>query len=200
MSADGKELHNVVSQSAIIRFLNKNRDKLGKVGQTTLAEAHECGTTPVLAVRATATVLDTLRVMAANDLLGLAVVDESTGRLVASTSASDFKKFLQDPSAAELEAPIVDFLFRMQGNLDAPVDAFRVPPKPDAPPGQMTKVSEYMYVTDAHTLSDVVAALAAKKGHRVYVVGKNGEPTRVISLTDVLQYIYKASYAKFPFE
>jgi CBS domain-containing protein len=180
MGADGKELQNIVSQSSIVRFLDKHKDKLGKVGETTVAEAHECGTSPVLAVRATATVLDTLRVMAANDLLGLAVVDETTGCLVASTSAADFKKFLQDPSVAELEAPIVDFLFRMQGNLDVPAD-------------QMVTVSE------SDTLADVVATLAAARVHRVYVV-RNGEPTRVISLTDVLQYIYRTSYAKFPIE
>lgn len=181
IGADG-ELYNIVSQSTIINFLDKNRDKLGKVGETTVAEAVECGTTPVLAVRADATVLDTLRVMAANDLLGLAVVDESSGRLVASSSATDFKRFLQDPSVAELEAPIVDFLFRMQGNLGDPENRHTAT------------------VVLSSTMADVIATLASARVHRVYVVGEHGEPLRVISLTDVLQYIYRESYAKFPFE
>ena len=176
------EIVGIASQSCIIRFLNTHRNKLGTVGSTTVGDVATCGTSPVLSVQTTQTVLDALRVMSAHDLLGLAVVDATNGRLVANTLASDFKHLLQDPSATSMDMPIVDFLSRVRGH--------DVTTAEHAP----------AMVRPSDTLAQVVAQLATHAVHRVYVVGETGAPARVISLTDILAYIYRTSVANFPSE
>jgi CBS domain-containing protein len=52
-----------------------------------------------------------------------------------------------------------------------------------------------MSVTAKDTLSHVIGRLAAARVHRLFVVD-HGRPVSVISLTDILRYIYLVSLVK----
>jgi CBS-domain-containing membrane protein len=169
---DGGEVINIVSQSTIISILDKHRSEISQdaeAGAHTVARA-SCGTSPILCVQDTATVAEAFKVMAANDITGIGIVNES-GELVGNTSASDLKMFLKAPIS--LETPVLDFIAMV---------------RQDNP----KTVAATMVVTPTDTIAHVVGRLAAAKVHRVYVVeGSKGHS--VISLTDVLSYAYLVS-------
>jgi CBS domain-containing protein len=164
------EIVNIVSQSALIQFLNQRKNDIGALGKHTIAHSM-CGTSPVLNVTTANNVLDAFRIIASNDIMGVAVVDEQ-GHFVGNTSASDLKEFLRSPSTS-LNMPIMDFLARIrQQNLKSVHPAISVSPN--------------------DTLEHVIGKLAATKIHRIFVCHQ-GKPIAVISLSDILKYAYLAT-------
>eukprot|EP00038_Savillea_parva_P019721 m.28550 g.28550 ORF g.28550 m.28550 type:complete len:343 (+) comp4527_c0_seq1:59-1087(+) len=165
---DSGKIVNIMSQSTIIKFLNDHMDELDDFGKITIAEA-ACGTSPVLSVNSNDTVLDAFRVIAENDITGVAVVDAETGNLVANTSAVDFREFLRDPSTS-LDSKVATFMEKVRQH-------------------GLTSRHPAMSINSADTFADVVAKLVRSKAHRLYVVDL-WQPRAVISLTDILRYAY----------
>eukprot|EP00037_Helgoeca_nana_P001883 m.30169 g.30169 ORF g.30169 m.30169 type:complete len:354 (+) comp12198_c0_seq2:155-1216(+) len=172
INMDG-EVVNIISQSTIVKFLEEHNGRLGGLGAHTVAQS-ACGTSPVLTVKQSATVLDTLNLMAVNDIMGVAIVDDA-GKLLANTSASDLKLFLQEPSTS-IHSSILSFISKVRQH-------------------DLKAVHPAMSVTAKDTLSHVIGRLAAARVHRLFVVD-HGRPVSVISLTDILRYIYLVSLVK----
>jgi CBS domain-containing protein len=164
---------NIVSQSALVKFLDVHKAELGAIGKHTVAHSM-CGTSPVLKVTTANNVFDAFRIIAANDIMGIAVIDES-GKFVGNTSASDLKEFFRKP-ATSLKMPVMDFLSHIrQQNLKS--------------------VHPAIHVTPSDTLAHVIGRLAATKIHRIFVCNK-GMPISVISLSDILKYAYLVTLLK----
>eukprot|EP00035_Acanthoeca_spectabilis_P005500 m.114435 g.114435 ORF g.114435 m.114435 type:complete len:396 (-) comp13053_c0_seq1:5318-6505(-) len=172
MNMEG-EIVNIISQSSIIKFLDSNNERLGALGRHTIAQSM-CGTSPVLSVKATDSVLDAFKLMAVNDITGVAIVDDS-GELIANTSATDLKLFLQNPSVS-LGISVLEFTSKVR-QLD------------------LKAVYPAMGVKPSDTLAHVLGKLAAAKVHRLFVVD-NKRATSVVSLTDIIRYIYMVSLVK----
>jgi len=129
------------------------------------------GTTPVLSLPKTHSVIDTFRLMDTKKRSGIALIDENE-RLVGTTTGKDLGLFIKNPTLNVLHSQIFEYLKEVrqtQINIRAPLIA--------------------VFGTDK--VSKVVGLIAATKVHRVYVV--DGEETykckKVISITDILGYI-----------
>lgn len=102
------------------------------------------------------------------------IVDDS-GELIANTSATDLKLFLQNPSVS-LGISVLEFTSQVR-QLD------------------LKAVYPAMGVKPSDTLAHVLGKLAAAKVHRLFVVD-NKRATSVVSLTDIIRYIYMVSLVK----
>mmetsp|Transcript_21825 Transcript_21825/g.56915 ORF Transcript_21825/g.56915 Transcript_21825/m.56915 type:complete len:206 (-) Transcript_21825:2759-3376(-) len=162
---------NVISQSAVVDILNLrlHEPALSELAGKTVNDAG-CGTAPVLTVRSTDTILDALDIMAKHDIMGLGIVDEG-GRLVANTSASDVKEFLQNPSTS-LSLPALDFVSLVRKH-------------------DLKAVHPAMSVRSTDTLAHLIAKLAATRVHRLYVVDGH-KLQAVVTLTDLLRHMLDA--------
>jgi CBS-domain-containing membrane protein len=163
---------NIISQSSIIEVLSKKCTKVGVDDIDLPLEKHpEIGTSPVLKVLKTESVINTFRILEKKNLSGVALVDES-GRLVGSTTGKDLGLFLRNPTLAALNLPIFEHLQKIRAEaIDIKTPCIAV------------------FLKDK--LSRAVALLAATRVHRIFVVNDESHyaPVRVISLTDILRYL-----------
>jgi len=159
VAEDGKII-GIVSQSDVVRFLQKNKEHIGATVNKTV---HELGLDKgyIVTVRNNATLMEACNVIIANDITGLPVVDYSSGALVNNLSASDLKG-LTEQSFFKLEAPLHQLFAGIS----------KMPPVTCQPHNK---------------LGDVLDMTARTGVHRVYVVDDKNHPVRAITLTDILQ-------------
>jgi CBS-domain-containing membrane protein len=166
---DGK-LVDIISQSAIVSFINRNSEKLKSVLNQTLGDLGLAKKT-VISVRDTDSAINCFKLITTKNLSGLAVVDKD-GRVVGNTSASDMKLFIQMPSFRILKMPLVEYLnvIRRQNLKD---------------------VVPVVGVKAGDTLGKVVAKLAATNMHRIFVIDDDRRPIGVVSCRDIIEKCLK---------
>jgi len=166
---------NIISQSSIVQILAKKCTKA--VGDDDadlpLSNHPEIGTSPVLSVPKTESVINTFRLLEKKNLSGIALVDD-TGRLVGTTTGKDLGLFLKNPTLASLNLPVFEHLQKIRTQL---IDA----------------KTPCIAVFERDKLSRAVGLLAATRVHRVFVVDgeEHYRPVRIISITDILRNLVK---------
>ena len=102
LNAQGR-IVNIISQSTIMKELE------GKHSGLALNDVVALGSGPVRSVSTSASAYEAFKLMDANRISGLAIVD-SANKLIGCTTGNDLKLYIQDPHTWKLSLPINDFL------------------------------------------------------------------------------------------
>eukprot|EP01125_Pyxidicula_operculata_P022652 TRINITY_DN946_c0_g1_i2.p1 TRINITY_DN946_c0_g1~~TRINITY_DN946_c0_g1_i2.p1 ORF type:complete len:317 (+),score=66.95 TRINITY_DN946_c0_g1_i2:800-1750(+) len=162
---------NIISQYSIIKHLSQKCVKIPIPDDEKTLKEINIGSHPVLTVNQNESVINTFRTMDSKNKSGIALVNGS-GRIVGTTTGKDLGLFLKNPTLSVLNHSIFEHLQKIRGesvNIQTPA----------------------ITVFDRDTLSRAISLLAATRVHRVFVVDNetNYHPTRVISITDILNYL-----------
>lgn len=170
VSTDDK-LVTVITQSTIAKFLHDHRaDPALAPAMAMTVKDLGCGSAPVLTVAHSATAAETFKVMNGKGRSGLGIVDEE-GKIIANTSASDVRLFLDNPASLTLNiAQFLGTVHRKDSNIHAPV----------------------VTVHDDTTLEHVVGKMVVSKVHRVFYTTMERKPISVISITDIMKLVTNA--------
>jgi len=154
---------NVISQTDIIKFLTERGVWIGSKLEKPITEV---GLEPlgVCSVRDENNVVDVLRFMKTRSVGGVAIVDRDN-RLIANFSASDLVG-LNESNFPLVALNVKEFLTRMYGYPKAPI---------------------FCKTTD--TVETIMLKLTVHKVHRIYVVNNHMQPTGIITLTDLMQFL-----------
>jgi len=164
---------NIISQSSVISFLNKNGSKFHDEFSKSIGQLH-LGTKPVITVPKETPAIETFRLMDNKKISGVAVVD-ANGRLVGNTSASDLKLFLKTPSIELLQMTIMNFLNKIrQESIDI--------------------TSPTITCRSTDPLSTAIGKITSTRVHRLFIADDDGgyKPSSCLSITDVLRHIVKS--------
>jgi len=156
-------ISSILSQSDVIRFLLdvmnlKKNDELVDVGAKPV-DHFDLVPGLVVSIKAENRLLTAFEVIIANNVNGIAVVDEK-GELKGNLSASDFKGFTEK-----------NFY-----DLDAPLEKVIAGQKP-------------VTCRRDTTLHDVLRLYMNYRIHRVYIVDEHNRPIGIVSMTDVMKII-----------
>jgi CBS domain-containing protein len=167
-------LVDIITQSMLIDFIWQNLEKLGSIVDLSVSEIK--GNYRVSTISENAKAIHAFRQMSLSGLSALAVVD-GAGKLVDNISLRDLKGIHPD-------AKIFWRLWNTVKEYKAKVLADFPPPVPITAP---------LYVTDEHTLSNVLEKMALNHVHRIYVVDseESMRPVKVVSQTDLLREILR---------
>jgi len=162
---------NIISQSSVIQVIKDCVDVVGGDTERKITELNSVGSSPVLSVNKSETVINTYRILDIKNKSGIALTDQD-GRLVGTTTGKDLGLFLKNPTLATLNTPIFEHLQKIRSEL---ID-IKMP---------------CIAVFASDTLGRAVALLAATRVHRVFVVDneEHYRPIKVISITDILNYL-----------
>jgi len=122
--------------------------------------------------------LDALQEMDEHSRTGLAVVDDC-GRLIGATSARTIKKITHHRDHKTMSRPLLDFIETDEATVDNV--------EPDE--GCMVSHGAVVLLDDDVTLRNVLSAMFKYNSNRVFLVDEDSYPTKVISLSDILQLI-----------
>jgi len=172
---DNGKLVNIISQSTIIKIVANEiqEDIVQRIGPTI---ADMCiGTYNNLAkVSQNAPVISAFRLIDKYNLSGIALIDDTTGRITGVTTGKDLGLFLKHAEIQVLERPIGEYLKYIRS---------------------MTKLVQVPSITVYNKSKFIYAIglIASTKVHRIFVVDDevHYRPTGVISITDVLNLILK---------
>jgi len=159
---------NMITQSHVIDFLNKNMNNIGEKLNKPVSEIYRQG---VFSVKEDDMAIEAFKLMSANRISGVAIVDED-GKLKGNISNRDLKAISTDGS-------LFWRLFSKAKN-------FRIHARKDADPAP-PRGTVTVHAQD--TLRTVISRLSENQIHRVYVIDADRRPLGVISLRDVLQQI-----------
>jgi CBS domain-containing protein len=170
---ESNQVVNIISQSSFIHIINKHFiSPVGGEDHTTIEKLSQVGSTPVLSVSKTESVINTFRILDLKNKSGIALIDND-GRLVGTTTGKDLGLFLKAPTLATLNQSIFEHLQHIRSSeaIDIKTPCIAVFPK--------------------DTLSRAIALIAATRVHRVFVVDdeQHYRPIRVISVTDILNFL-----------
>lgn len=165
-STQKERVLNVVSQSDVVKFLTKRGVWIGSKLEKPISEVG-LGPLGVSAVKDDTPTVEVLRYMKRLAVRGVPVVDRNN-RLIANFSASDLLG-LTEESFPLLALNVKDFLYRMYGF-----------PKPPI----FCKIND--------SVETIMLKFAVHKVHRIYVVNDTMQPTGIITLTDIMQFLLAA--------
>ena len=159
---------NIISQSALVKFLAKNvpREDLSE----TLDEAGLPYLKDVVSIVDTADASDAFTLLDDKRLSGIAVVDED-GMLVGNTSARDIKLAAVDEGKIPMDTDILSYLARVRQS---------TPQRKERYPS--------CHVHADTTVAHVIGLLAKTGYHRVFVVDAEQKPIGVISVADIVKF------------
>lgn len=160
----------VVSQSNIIAYLHQHVKEIPSMARTHISEMN-VGTSPVLSVRHTSSVYDTFKLLDSTGKTGTAVVDDH-GAILTSTSGKDLKLWLTAQTAGFMKVTIFDFLKEIRKR-------------------DLDENALVVTVRESDTLAFLVSKLHATRSHRVFVIDSHDHPQKVISLTDILGWVFR---------
>jgi CBS domain-containing protein len=148
-----------LSQSDVIRFLFKNRDKMQSVMKRSVEELGlmEGG---VVAVVESEALIKAFSAIVETQYTGLAVID-SKGGLVSNISASDLRGLTME-NFDRLNVPIHQFV-------------------------SMKAKKELVTCRPKDTVETVMEKMVTNRVHRVYVVDDQGRPSNVITMTTIMR-------------
>jgi len=207
---DGAEMSNIVTQSAMARYLD-NLSNTSEVVRTylknSLNDFHLGKIQRVISLNTTAKAVDAFNVIQRNRVTGVPVVD-SNGAIVGNLSARDIRSLVGSPDKFDrLFDTLSEFLEGIQedrlGNShvhahSAPTSplssgAFASRPNAPAPSAAPEVVNASWRVPTAFTVDwddstgSVLHQLVEKNIHRAYIVDEARRPVGVVTLTDIIR-------------
>jgi len=161
LNDDGK-LVNILTQSSVLRFLEKNRNLLGEK-RTMKLEDINLSNQYVLSVHEQEAAIDAFRLIKTAHISAVAVVNDD-GELVGNCSARDLKKIQSDSRfLSRLFKPLSEYLHQ----------------------------TEIVCAKKHETLETVIARIVRHHRHRIYIVDENLQPDGLLSLGDILTELLK---------
>jgi len=157
------EVHHVVSQSDLIKFLNKSKHLLGETAHKTVRELKLIRDDELVVINNDQPVIEGFKTLIAKNISAAPVVN-AQGSLTGTLSISDLR-VLRKESLSSLLQPVRIFREIGEGNMINVVCSPR------------------------DTLSDVLAILAGTQLHRVWITNEKNMPVSVISLTTICDFI-----------
>lgn len=193
----------IISQSGLLAKLAENMDMLGDQVTKPISEflprlkasaaaagagagAGAASIPAVLSVKQGAPARAALELMAANNVSGVALVDDE-GRLVTNMSASDVRMMARESVEKfdVLELPCLEFVSRMrEAASKAAIHAHS-----NFVAGGERRVDRAITIAASDSLMTVMNLLVASRLHRVYVVDGEGFPTGIVTITDIMAII-----------
>lgn len=169
--SDDKTLVNIITQSAVIDFVN--RHNFSAVEKKTVEEL-KLGTTPVLSVDINSPTIDAFRLLRQAGVYAVPIINKSIGKqIVANISCKDARAAAKDPSKIHLlYAPLSQFLAEKNKK-------------------QIDIETPSITCSSNDTIRTVIDRIVANRIHRVYVLDKTNAPQAIITLTDVLKALLK---------
>jgi len=164
---DNGRVVNIISQSTFVKLFGTVTEE----DHLPLSSIPQLGTQPVITVNSRDSLITTLRILEANNLSGVAIINEE-GKMLGTTTGKDLKIFFRNPTLQALNRPILDNMKMMRAD-----DIFE------------RNLSFGVFESD--NLKRLIGLLCATKVHRVFVMNNESEyyPIRVISVTDLLKYL-----------
>eukprot|EP01089_Gocevia_fonbrunei_P017801 TRINITY_DN5887_c0_g1_i2.p1 TRINITY_DN5887_c0_g1~~TRINITY_DN5887_c0_g1_i2.p1 ORF type:complete len:359 (+),score=87.15 TRINITY_DN5887_c0_g1_i2:101-1078(+) len=169
------KLVGLISQSRVIQFLFENIKDLEALGiETELVKNQESISSDisVLTISPNQTALDAFMKLVQGNVLGMALVDDTTGKLVGCMSVNDIKGSKYADLFHNLRKSVKDFLTDRKNRYS-----------------QLSTTP--IAVTPEANLKAVLAQLALNHIHRVFVINSEDKPIQVISLCDVISCLHK---------
>jgi len=162
----------VLTQSAVLKWFSEDLSRLGEL-QYQNAAALGMSWDRIIKINKDLPAIDAVELMHEKCVFSLPLVDEN-GKLFAHLSMSDFKSLIiVEEDFHDLLLPVHVFVTRYH---------------------QITnKSTKIISAPSTSTIQDVVAILAKERVHQVYLVDENGNPTNVISMTNVCHRIFHHS-------
>jgi len=156
---------NIITQFDVIKFLFENINEFGDTCNQSVGYL-SLGTGPVICAPLLQCTAEVFQLMISKNVRSVGIINNLEDReLVANLSLSDLK-CLSEENFKRLSENVFDFLFNTQET-----------PKP------------VVSCTASSTLQDVISQMVTNKIHRVYVVDKYQQPSYVISLVDILNFV-----------
>jgi len=165
-----RQMFNLITQSQVLDFLNKNLSKLGAKANMPVGEIKGV-LKPVISVTEDSLAVDAFNLMVEKNISGLAVVDEH-GKLKGNLSLRDIKLISYDARLFwRLQQTVKNFIAKLRAEWQTK----------HGRPRKLKKVKS------TATLQEVIKTLAENKIHRVYIYDPTTKKAEgVISLKDVL--------------
>jgi len=162
----------LLTQSVFVQWINEHRDKLGEFQNLSVEEAKLGGlggmSNLLLSVTVDEPVHKAFTLMNNFNVHGVPVLD-SDGKLYGNISLTDFK-FIMKWDLSYLNTKSKEFL-----------DELKI--------GQIHLVT----CTNSSTVGELLQKFVENKVHRVYLVDQQMKPTDIISLTDIIDTLYKVA-------
>ncbi|EAL63883.1 hypothetical protein DDB_G0287037 [Dictyostelium discoideum AX4] len=169
VNGEGAQIVNLITQSAILSYLGKNIEQLGK---WSLKSIKDLGfkEKKVISIDFNKRALEAFELMANNKVNGIAVNDEK-GHIIANISARDLKELLNETRVFEnLYLSVGEFISKVRQQ-----DYKAVNP------------SISCHMNDS--LANIITRMVAANIHRVYIIDEERKPIGVISIHDILNII-----------
>lgn len=158
-----------LTQSAVLRFLAENATKLGDRTDVSLASAGLASHVNVFCIEEKEKAVEAFKLISSEKISAVAVIDHD-GKLIGNISSRDIRMIREDAEFIQrLYLPAGAFLVKIR-------KTFNVPEHP-------------ITATGTETIKDMIERVSRLKIHRVYVVDGANKPQRVVSMTDLLQFI-----------
>lgn len=167
VNEDTNKCQNIISQSALIKFISKHCPNLDQ----SIMDAGIPYRKKVVMIQDDAPASEAFTLLDNKRLSGIAVVDED-GKLVGNTSARDIKLAAMDEGKTAIDMDILSYLAKVRQ---------AVPQKKEKYP--------CCHIHEDVTVGHVINVLAKTGYHRVFVVDENMHPIGVMSVTDIASMI-----------
>lgn len=175
----GKVL-SILSQSQLVRSLLPYIQGT-ELATKTVSELR-LGYKPVLSISVDAPASQAFKKMQASKVTGLAVLDSATSKLVGSISASDLKEIGSDASLFErVLLPVGEFW----------AETLKKSKRRDSRATSPSARRQVYLVTPQDTIGTVFDKFSSTRVHRLFVVDDSSKPLGVISLSDIIEQIWK---------
>jgi len=165
LSQDGSTLISLLSQSAIIKWLNEHKVDLGDIGFKSIRELHVAalGTVkPVFTTTQDVPLMDAFSLIQGKQVTGIGIVDND-GILIGSLSVTDITQSVGE-NVELLSFPVKVLL-----------ETFERRP--------------LITCTGSDSLNDVLEKLATMGVHRIFVIDWEGKPVGVVTCTDIIDVV-----------
>lgn len=162
----------IISQSRVIEFLVKNIQHFSDCGNVPLSKIEDKWVTPkeIFSIKKEDQALDGFQKIVEKQVMAVAVIDEE-GNLLGCISANDLKCSMDSDIFNDLYLSVEEFV------------------KKNRPDLKLDK-AETITCDINDTLESILDKLSQKHVHRLFLV-KDGKPTRVVSLCDIITVLSK---------
>jgi len=168
---EGDKISAIISQATVIQLLAKHVEELNSL-ETTVQE-NSVGLKPIETCSVTLPALEVFRKMTSNQLTSLPLVDEDS-TIVTIISSRDLRLVFDEKSLLPLFLAAEDFVSAVRCSNPTITDPY-----------------PYIVVVPDATLKSVLLKLATTKVRRVFVVDERRHPIGVITLREMIQYVFK---------
>jgi len=178
LQENGGRITQILSKAALLKYLSDHTDH--SLLEETLNEAGIAYEKEVVTIVDSAPAYQAFETLVTNNISGVAVVDEESGRLLGNTSARDIQLAVTTDSGCKIsmDQDILSYLAAVRQ---------ATPVKKDRYPS--------CHVHCDSTIGNVISILSKTGYHRIFVVNDNTCPTGVISVADIIRFVMTATTA-----